>query len=173
MLRHYATRHSCVKWINGRKGPSTNRGEVRERFERFLESKRVTSLHLGHHRTATLHEVQSHTFTEYLAHALLDSREQRAHRQAVKLAACEHHGRLVSEFEKAQQPTITQPESWQRRPANANHLSPIRKRSIWRSTPSRKTMNQKDNYSWNSRAARAKVGKGTSQWLGAAAAKQR
>jgi hypothetical protein len=75
--------------------------EARQRLERFLESKRVTSLHLGHHRTATLREVQSRTLTEYLAHALLDSREQRAHHHAVKLAAREHHGQLISEFEKA------------------------------------------------------------------------
>jgi len=31
----------------------------------------------------------------------MDSREQRNHRHAVKLAASEHHGRLVNDFEKA------------------------------------------------------------------------
>ena len=75
--------------------------ETKERLERFLESKRVGSLHLGNHQTATLREVQARTLTEYLANAILASREQRDHRQAVKLAAREHHDRLVNEFEKA------------------------------------------------------------------------
>jgi hypothetical protein len=75
--------------------------ETKERLERFLESKRVASLHLGNHRTGTLREVQARTLTDYLANAILDTREQREHRQAVKLAAREHHGRLVSEFERA------------------------------------------------------------------------
>ena len=75
--------------------------ETRERLERFLESQRVASLHLGNHRTATLREVQARNLTDYLANAILDTREQRDHRQAVKLAAREHHGRLVNEFEKA------------------------------------------------------------------------
>lgn len=75
--------------------------ETKERLERFLESQRVTSLHLGNHRTATLREVQARNLTEYLANAILDTREQRDHRQAVKVAAREHHGRLVNEFEKA------------------------------------------------------------------------
>src|SRR5260370_22673324 len=75
--------------------------ETKERLERFLESKQVASLHLGNHRTATLREVQARTLTDYLANAILDTREQRDHRQAVKLAAREHHGRLVNEFEKA------------------------------------------------------------------------
>jgi hypothetical protein len=75
--------------------------ETRERLERFLKSQRVTSFHLGNHRTATLRDVQPRNLTEYLANAILDTREQRDYRQAVKLAAREHHGRLVNEFEKA------------------------------------------------------------------------
>ncbi len=74
--------------------------ETKEQLERFLESQRVASLHLGNHRTATLREVQARNLSEYLANAILDTREQRDHRQAVKLAAREHHGRLVNEFEK-------------------------------------------------------------------------
>jgi len=75
--------------------------ETRERLEHFLESKRVASLHLGNHRTGTLREVEARTLTEYLANAILDTRQQRDHRHSVKLAAREHHGRLVKEFEKA------------------------------------------------------------------------
>jgi MobL relaxases len=75
--------------------------ETRERLQQFLESKRVASLPLGNHRTGTLREVEARTVTEYLAHAVMDSREQRDHRHAVKLAASEHHGRLMNDFEKA------------------------------------------------------------------------
>jgi predicted nucleic acid-binding protein len=32
----------------------------------------------------------------------METRDQRDHRQEIKLAAREHHGRLVSDFEKAQ-----------------------------------------------------------------------
>lgn len=42
------------------------------------------------------------TLTEYLARAILETSEQRDHRQPVKLAAREHHGRLSSDFAKAQ-----------------------------------------------------------------------
>jgi hypothetical protein len=70
------------------------------RLQHFLESKKVASLHLGDHRTGTLREVEARTLTEYLARAI-ESSEQRDLRHTVKLAAREHHGRLVSEFEKA------------------------------------------------------------------------
>jgi hypothetical protein len=76
--------------------------ETKKRLDQFLESKKVASLHLGNHRTGTLREVEARTLTEYLAHALMDTREQRDHRQTVKLAAREHHGRLVNQYEKAQ-----------------------------------------------------------------------
>jgi hypothetical protein len=74
--------------------------ETKERLQHFLESKKVASLHLGDHRTGTLREVEARTLTEYLARAI-ESSEQRDLRHTVKLAAREHHGRLVSEFEKA------------------------------------------------------------------------
>jgi hypothetical protein len=44
---------------------------------------------------------EARTVTGYLTHAVMDSRGQRNHRHAVKLAASEHHGRLVNDFEKA------------------------------------------------------------------------
>ncbi|HXM49977.1 MAG TPA: hypothetical protein VN956_19205 [Pyrinomonadaceae bacterium] len=75
--------------------------ETKERLQHFLESQRVASLHLGNHRTGTLREVEARTLTDYLVRAM-ETRDQRDHRQAVKLAAREHHGRLVSDFEKAQ-----------------------------------------------------------------------
>lgn len=75
--------------------------ETRERLQHLLESHRVASLHLGNHRTGTLREVEARTLTDYLVRAM-ETRDQRDHRQAVKLAAREHHGRLVSDFEKAQ-----------------------------------------------------------------------
>jgi len=75
--------------------------ETKERLQHFLESQRVASLHLGSHRTGTLREVEARTLTDYLVRAM-ETRDQRDHRQAVKLAAREHHGRLVSDFEKAQ-----------------------------------------------------------------------
>ena len=75
--------------------------ETRERLQHFLESKRVASLHLGNHRTGTLREVEARSLTDYLARAILETREQRDHRHMVKLAAHEHHGRLVNDFEKA------------------------------------------------------------------------
>lgn len=75
--------------------------ETRERLQHFLESQRVASLHLGNHRTGTLRDVEARTLTDYLVRAM-ETRDQRDHRHAVKLAAREHHGRLVSDFEKAQ-----------------------------------------------------------------------
>ena len=74
--------------------------ETKQRLEQFLESKRVASLHLGDHRTGSLREVEARTFTDYLARAI-ETAAQRDYRQNVKLAAREHHGRLVAEFEKA------------------------------------------------------------------------
>ncbi len=74
--------------------------ETKERLQHFLESKRVASLNLGEHRTGTLREVETRTLTEYLARAI-ESREQRDHRHSITVAAREHHGRLVSDFEKA------------------------------------------------------------------------
>jgi hypothetical protein len=74
--------------------------ETKERLQHFLESQRVASLHLGNHRTGTLREVEARTLTDYLVRAL-ETRGQRDHRQEVKLAAREHHGRLVSDFERA------------------------------------------------------------------------
>jgi hypothetical protein len=74
--------------------------EAKERLEHFFESKRVASLHLGNHQTGTLREVEARTLTEYLARAI-ESRDMRDYRHTVKLAAKEHHGRLVNDFEKA------------------------------------------------------------------------
>ena len=75
--------------------------QAKERLQHFLESKKVASLHLGNHQTATLREVEARNLTEYLARAILETREQRDHRQSVKSAARDHHGRLVSDFNKA------------------------------------------------------------------------
>ena len=75
--------------------------ETRERLEHFLESKKVASLHLGNHQTGTLREVEARNLTDYLARAILDTREQREHRHSVKSAARDHHGRLVNDFDKA------------------------------------------------------------------------
>jgi hypothetical protein len=74
--------------------------ETKQRLEQFLESKRVASLHLGNHRTGSLREVEARTLTYYLARAI-ETSMQRDHRHSVTLAAKEHHGRLVAEFEKA------------------------------------------------------------------------
>jgi hypothetical protein len=76
--------------------------DTRERLEHFLESKKVASLHLGEHRTGTLREVEARTLTDYLARTILETSEQRDHRKTVRLAAREHHGRLTSDFGKAQ-----------------------------------------------------------------------
>src|SRR5205814_9359675 len=45
-------------------------------------------------------EVEARTLTDYLARPL-ESSQQREHRHSMNLAAREHHGRLVSDFEKA------------------------------------------------------------------------
>jgi hypothetical protein len=74
--------------------------ETAERLQHFLESKRLASLNLGDHRTGTLREVEARTLTDYLARAI-ESAQQRDHRHSINLAAREHHGRLVSDFEKA------------------------------------------------------------------------
>jgi hypothetical protein len=66
----------------------------------FLDGKRVVSLTLGDHRTGTLREVEARTLTDYLARAI-ESTQQRDHRHSINLAAREHHGRLISDFEKA------------------------------------------------------------------------
>jgi hypothetical protein len=74
--------------------------ETRERLEHFLDSKNVASLNLGHHQTGTLRQVEARTLTEYLARAI-ESSDHRDYRHTVKLAAREHHGRLVKDFERA------------------------------------------------------------------------
>jgi hypothetical protein len=74
--------------------------ETKQRLEQFLESKRVASLHLGNFRTGSLREVEARTLTDYLARAI-ENTAQRDYRHTLKLAAREHHGRLVTEFEKA------------------------------------------------------------------------
>src|SRR5215216_393749 len=74
----------------------------RERLEHFLESKKVTSLHLGEHRTGTLREVEARTLTEYVARALTESQEQRQYRHDVKTTARAHETRLLSDLERAE-----------------------------------------------------------------------
>lgn len=74
--------------------------ETKERLQHFLESKRSVSLNLGDHRTGTLRDVEARTLTDYLARAI-ESRQERDHRHSINLAAREHHGRLVTDFEKA------------------------------------------------------------------------
>jgi hypothetical protein len=74
--------------------------ETKERLQHFLESKRVASLNLGDHGTGTMREVEARTLTEYLAR-LLETGGQRDHRHSINLAAREHHGRLVGDFQKA------------------------------------------------------------------------
>jgi hypothetical protein len=75
--------------------------ETRGRLQHFLESKRVASLNLGDQRTGTIREVEARTLTDYLARAI-ESGQQRDHRHSINSAAREHHGRLSSDFEKAQ-----------------------------------------------------------------------
>ena len=75
--------------------------QAKERLQHFLESKKVGSLHLGNHQTATLREVEARNLTEYLARAILETREQRDHRHTVKSAARNHRGRLVNDVNKA------------------------------------------------------------------------
>lgn len=67
----------------------------------FLKGKCVASLHLGNHRGGNLRDVEARTLTEYLARAI-ETTAQRDHRHTVKLAAHEHYGRLVKDFERAQ-----------------------------------------------------------------------
>ncbi len=76
--------------------------ETRERLQHFLEGKKVASLPLDNHRTGTLREIEARTLTEYLGRVILETTEQRNHRQIVKLASREHHGRLSADFAKAQ-----------------------------------------------------------------------
>src|SRR5262249_37866497 len=73
---------------------------TKDRLQHFLESKRAASLNIGENRTATLHEVEAKTLTDY-AVRVIESREQRQCRQSIRAAAREHHGRLVADFEKA------------------------------------------------------------------------
>jgi MobL relaxases len=74
--------------------------QSKQRLEHFLESKRVASLNLGEHRTGSIREVETRTLTDYLARAI-ESRQERDHRHSINVASREHHGRLVSDFEKA------------------------------------------------------------------------
>ena len=66
--------------------------QAKERLQHFLETKKVASLHLGNHQTATMREVEARNLTEDLARAILETREQRDHRHTVKSAARDHHG---------------------------------------------------------------------------------
>ncbi len=75
--------------------------QAKERLERFLESKKVASLHLGNHETGTLRQVETRNLTDYLARTILQLSEQRDHRHSVKAAALAHHGRLVNDLDKA------------------------------------------------------------------------
>lgn len=75
--------------------------QAKERLQHFLEGKKVASLNLGNHETGTLRQVEARGLTDYLARTILESREQRDHRHSVKSAALEHHGRLVTDFDKA------------------------------------------------------------------------
>lgn len=74
--------------------------ETKQRLQQFLEIKQVASLNLGDHRTSSLKEVETRGLTDYLVR-LLESNAQRDRRHSINLAAREHHGRLVSDFEKA------------------------------------------------------------------------
>lgn len=74
--------------------------ETKQRLQHFLEMKQVASLNLGDHRTGTLKEVETRSLTDYLIR-LLESSAQQDRRHSINLAAREHHGRLVSDFEKA------------------------------------------------------------------------
>jgi len=59
--------------------------------------------------------VEARTVTEYPANVVMDTREQRNHRHAVKLATNQHHGRLVNDFEKPRI-TIRRHASWPPKP---------------------------------------------------------
>jgi hypothetical protein len=75
--------------------------QAKQRLEQFLDSKKVASLHLGNFQTGTLREVEARSLTDYLARAILETREQRDHRHSVKSAARDHQGRLVDDFNNA------------------------------------------------------------------------
>jgi len=77
--------------------------ERTERLDHFLESKKVTSLHVGEHRTGTLRQVEARTVTEYIVRAVTETQEQLQYRQDVKLAAHAHETRLVNDLERAEQ----------------------------------------------------------------------
>jgi hypothetical protein len=74
--------------------------QTNERLQSFVESKRIVSLNIGDYRTGTLREVEARTLTDHLVRAL-ETNHQRDHRHSINLAAHDHHGRLVSDFEKA------------------------------------------------------------------------
>jgi hypothetical protein len=74
--------------------------ETKARLQHFLDSARVASLNLGHHRTGTLRKVEARTLTDYLARAI-ESSGARDYRRLVKAAAHEQHSRLVKDFDKA------------------------------------------------------------------------
>lgn len=74
--------------------------ENTQRLEQFVQTKRVASIHLGDYRIGTLREVEARTLTDYLAR-LIETTAQREYRHTVRLAATEHHGRLLTEFDKA------------------------------------------------------------------------
>ena len=74
--------------------------ETKGRLQHFLESQRVASLNLGHHRTGTLREVEARTLTDYLARAI-ESTSARDYRRLIKATAHEQHSRLVTDFDKA------------------------------------------------------------------------
>lgn len=74
--------------------------ETKERLQHFLKSKKVAALNIGNHQTATLLDAERHSLMEYLGRAILESREQRDHRQLVKSAARTHRYRLRSDFER-------------------------------------------------------------------------
>lgn len=103
--KHTARSDSDVNWEGRAVAREIMSGlavdQAKERLEHFLESKKVASLHLGNHQTATLREVEARNLTEYLARAILETREQRDHRHTVKSAARDHHGRLVNDVNKA------------------------------------------------------------------------
>lgn len=122
--------------------------EATERLEHFLESKKVASLHLSNHQTGTLRQVEARSPTDYLARALLESREQQQHRDTVKSAARDHHARLAKDSEKASDYHEAARELLPRQKA-ANHTLPIRRRSTWRSTLNGKTTRRRDRETWD------------------------
>jgi hypothetical protein len=75
--------------------------EREQRLHHFQESKKVACLHVGELRTGTLREVEARSVTEYVVRAFTETPEQREHRQDIKLAAREQHGRLTSDLDRA------------------------------------------------------------------------